>query len=156
MLGLSCGIRLFIAVRELLCSCGGWAYLPWNMWDLSSPTRDRTHIPCVGRQTPNPWTTREVLGWAVLNTARYALGLFSWPVSRGWCWKPGVAQSPLFFFFPLKNQSASGFLFFFLSLSVSLQGPVVFVCVNVCLSFRISNTLKCLEHSGSLYGQYMK
>ena len=94
VLGLSCGIRLFIAVRDLLCSCGGWAYLPCNMWDLSSPTRDRTHIPCVGRRTPNHWTTKEVLGWAVLNTARYALGLFSWPVSRCWCWKPGVAQSP--------------------------------------------------------------
>ena len=26
----------------------------------SSWTRDQTHVPCIGRQTPNPWTTREV------------------------------------------------------------------------------------------------
>ena len=30
------------------------------MWDLSSPTRDRTRIPCIGRQILNHWTTREV------------------------------------------------------------------------------------------------
>ena len=36
----------------------------WNsgsgMWDLSSPTRDRTHVPCFGRWILNHWTTREV------------------------------------------------------------------------------------------------
>ena len=31
------------------------------MWDLSSPTRDQTHIPCIGRWILNPWTTRKVL-----------------------------------------------------------------------------------------------
>ena len=30
------------------------------MWDLSSPTRDRTHVPCIGRQILDHWTTREV------------------------------------------------------------------------------------------------
>ena len=30
------------------------------MWDLSSPTRDGAHIPCIGRQILNHWTTREV------------------------------------------------------------------------------------------------
>ena len=30
------------------------------MWDLSSPTKDQTHIPCIGRQSLNHWTTREV------------------------------------------------------------------------------------------------
>ena len=30
------------------------------MWDLSSPTRDRTHDPCIERQSLNTWTTREV------------------------------------------------------------------------------------------------
>ena len=28
--------------------------------DLSSPVKDRTLIPCAGRQILNPWTTREV------------------------------------------------------------------------------------------------
>ena len=31
------------------------------MWDLSSLTRDGTLIPCIGRQSPKYWTTREVL-----------------------------------------------------------------------------------------------
>ena len=37
-------------------------FWPWGMWDLSSPTRDRTHTPCIGRQSFNHWTTREVPG----------------------------------------------------------------------------------------------
>ena len=31
------------------------------MWDLSSPTRDRTLTPCVGRWIPNRWIARDVL-----------------------------------------------------------------------------------------------
>ena len=27
---------------------------------VESWTRDQTHVPCISRQTPNPWTTREV------------------------------------------------------------------------------------------------
>ena len=30
------------------------------MWDHSSLTRDRTSTPCIGRQSLNHWTTREV------------------------------------------------------------------------------------------------
>ena len=30
------------------------------MWDLSSPTRDRTRTPCLGRKSVNHWTAREV------------------------------------------------------------------------------------------------
>ena len=30
------------------------------MWDLSSPTRNRTRIPCIGRWILKHWTTREV------------------------------------------------------------------------------------------------
>ena len=36
------------------------AQLPWSMWDLSSPARNGTHVPCTGRWIPNHWTTREV------------------------------------------------------------------------------------------------
>ena len=32
----------------------------FGMWDLSSPTRDRTRTPCIGRQSLNHWTAREV------------------------------------------------------------------------------------------------
>ena len=37
-----------------------WGLLSRNMWDLSSPTRGWTHVPCIGKQILNPWTTREV------------------------------------------------------------------------------------------------
>ena len=42
----------FLAASGL--SCG--------TWDLSSLTRDRTCIPCIGMQILYHWTTREVLG----------------------------------------------------------------------------------------------
>ena len=41
-------------------SCSMWALLPHSVWDLSSLTRDRTHIPCIGRWILNCWTTREI------------------------------------------------------------------------------------------------
>ena len=49
-----------LVVVHGLSSCGVPAQLPCNMWDLSSLTRDRTRIPCIGRQILNHWTTREV------------------------------------------------------------------------------------------------
>ena len=36
------------------------AFWPQGMWDPSSPTRDRTRTPCIGRWSLNHWTTREV------------------------------------------------------------------------------------------------
>ena len=33
---------------------------PHSVWDVSSPSRDRTHTPCTGRKILNYWTTREV------------------------------------------------------------------------------------------------
>ena len=41
-------------------SCSVRAQLPRGMFDLGSPTRDRTHVPCFGRQVLNPWTSTEV------------------------------------------------------------------------------------------------
>ena len=35
-------------------------FQPQGIWDLSSQTRDQTCTPCVGRQSFNHWTTREV------------------------------------------------------------------------------------------------
>ena len=61
---------LFTAARRLLQLCCGtlecadsvvvahWAYLPPGMWALSSPTRDRTRVPCMGRQILNHRTTQ--------------------------------------------------------------------------------------------------
>ena len=53
------GTWALVEVREL-SSCGSWAYLPRSMRDLSSPTRDRTCVPCIVRQILYHWTTREV------------------------------------------------------------------------------------------------
>ena len=36
------------------------AFWPQGMWDPSSATRDRTHTPDIGRQSPNHWTARQV------------------------------------------------------------------------------------------------
>ena len=41
-------------------------FSPRGMWDLSSLTRDWTHTPCVGRGSPNHWTTGEVPPLGVL------------------------------------------------------------------------------------------
>ena len=43
-----------------LSSCGMWAQLLQSTWDLSSPTRDQTHVPCIIRWIFNQWTTRVV------------------------------------------------------------------------------------------------
>ena len=56
----------FVAVCEL-SSCGAQASLSRGLWDLSSPARDPTCIPCIGKQTLNCWTTSEVPYIAILN-----------------------------------------------------------------------------------------
>ena len=52
-------IWLCWVVHELP-SCGAQAQLLCSMWDLSSLTRDGTHIPCIARWILNHWTPREV------------------------------------------------------------------------------------------------
>ena len=49
----------------LFCLCWVFAallqtWLPLSMWDLTYPTRERTYIPCMGRQILTHWTTRDV------------------------------------------------------------------------------------------------
>ena len=80
VLGLSHGWRIFSASGRICCwdawalwmwqcgrrSCSVWAYLLHSMWDLSSPTRNRTCITVpvslqgIARQIPNHWTTKKV------------------------------------------------------------------------------------------------
>ena len=57
--GLSCGFSSW--GHTDLFSCGPWAYLLHTVWELSSPSRDQTCVPCSGRQILNHWTTGEVL-----------------------------------------------------------------------------------------------
>ena len=53
------GIFLSLLNLSQRCLCFGF-FGPRGMWDLISPTRDGTHIPCIGRQSLNHWTAREV------------------------------------------------------------------------------------------------
>ena len=39
---------------------------PCGMWNLSSPTRDGTCVPCNGRRVLNHWTTKEVSACLIL------------------------------------------------------------------------------------------
>ena len=56
--------HFFLSVYWICYNIASFLYVlvvwSWGMWDLSSLTRDRTLSPCVGRQSLNPWTTREV------------------------------------------------------------------------------------------------
>ena len=56
----ACGFFFSLVEARGLSSCGMRAYLPRGMWNLSSPTRDRTHVPCIGRRILYHWTTRQV------------------------------------------------------------------------------------------------
>ena len=55
--GLSCGTRAL--EHAGFHSCHVQASLLHGMWDLSSPSRDQTRIPCFGRQILNQWATRD-------------------------------------------------------------------------------------------------
>ena len=44
------------------------------MWDLSSLTRDQTHVSCVAGQILNHWTTREV-PWSGFHIYLFIFGL---------------------------------------------------------------------------------
>ena len=69
----------------------------WGLWDPSSLTRGGNHAPCVGRWSPNHWTSREVpyLCFLLLYNGRVVSDSFvtSWTVAR---------QAPLWDF-PGKN-----------------------------------------------------
>ena len=50
----------FSILAALGLRCSRRTSLTWVMWDFSSPTRDRTRVPCIGRRIVNHWTTGEV------------------------------------------------------------------------------------------------
>ena len=53
------------------------------MWDLSSPTRNQTHVPCIARWILNQWNTREAPSIIVLHACMLShfsqVGLFETP-----------------------------------------------------------------------------
>ena len=48
-------------------SCGIWVVAPRHVG--SSGTRDRTHVPCIGRQILYLWATRKACGWGFVRSA---------------------------------------------------------------------------------------
>lgn len=48
--------RVFLSMVSFFLQKG----MPWDMWDLSYPTRDPTFAPCIGNMEPNRWIVREV------------------------------------------------------------------------------------------------
>ena len=40
------------------------------MWDPSSRTRNRIHVPCIGKQILNHWTTRDVPSYHILTRSK--------------------------------------------------------------------------------------
>ena len=67
---------------------------PRGMWALNSLARDRTCVPCIGRQILNQWTTRKVLGflyvWEVIMSSANMI-LIPGMNPTWWC---VVVQSP--------------------------------------------------------------
>ena len=99
---------LFIYLAVSGPSWGTWDLSLWHLgaracrlscpvaqWDLSSPARDQTCVPCIGRHILNHWTTREVPGFCFPRGA-YGLVLiwntFSsdhWGLTFAWGWSYG-------------------------------------------------------------------
>ena len=51
--------KVFIEFVTILLLFYVLVFCPRGMWDLSSPARDRTCTPCIGRECLNHWTARE-------------------------------------------------------------------------------------------------
>ena len=51
--------KVFIVFVTILLLFYVLVFWPPGMWDLSSPTRGRTQVPCIGRRILNHWITRE-------------------------------------------------------------------------------------------------
>ena len=57
---------LHLKKRELLqCRLVGWLVWLHSVWDLSSPSRDWTCVPCIGRWILNHRATRKILRAAI-------------------------------------------------------------------------------------------
>ena len=71
------GLSLVVVSRgHSLLQCPGLV-APWHVG--SSQTRDRTHVPCINRQTSNHWTTREA-----------QTGIFTVSINVENCVRPGI------------------------------------------------------------------
>ena len=73
-----------VVAAHRLSSCGTRVQMPCGMWYLTSPTRDWTCVPCIGRRILNHWTTREVPVCSLLILKIVSLCLNSLKFNYGW------------------------------------------------------------------------
>ena len=102
------------------------AFWPWGMWDLTSPTRDCTHTPCIRRWSLNHWTIR----------GTPALFLRSWLK---------ISEKP-----SLKVYLLLSYLFFFFSIAFAQLGIIVFKLLTAC---KRTSTVCCVLESLKLYSE---
>ena len=127
--------RLLASVASLLWSMGSTALQHLE----SSWTGNGTHVPCIGRQILNHWTTREVLERNLKQATPF--GCFPSLFSH-------VNQSPLAMRLPRKPLCESGSLHVVLT-TLSLDGPSRVAGHHPeWLDIMVSTTGKC---SGHLY-----
>ena len=75
-----------------LSNCGAWAWWPPGMWDLSTPTRDRTQVPCVGMWILNHWATRKSLEFFIFKHISICVSI----ATRGQKGRTIVLQGPCY------------------------------------------------------------
>ena len=65
----------FVTVLLLFFPLDFW---PRGIWGPSSPTRDQTHTPRIGRRSLNHWAAREVpnMSFSILQTTLKFYGIF--------------------------------------------------------------------------------
>ena len=68
--------RLFCRGKGIRARGGTTIQTPSGLWDLNSPTRDRTLTPCIGRQSLNHWTTREIPPLILITCFCFPLSVF--------------------------------------------------------------------------------
>ena len=73
------------------------------MWDLISPTRDQTYIPCIGRQILNHWTTRKVPDIPIVHlmSSSFLVSFLGYHVTFGFCVFGGTSSLWHFFRLPV-------------------------------------------------------
>ena len=106
-------------------------FWPPGLWEFSSPIRDQTHTPCIGRQSLNCGTAREVL-IAVLLTEVHALFVSSQ-------FFPNVLflpQEPHLTFYPYVSLGSSGPKETFSNLLITLTLITLVVLRNTSQVFR--------------------
>ena len=68
----SCSPMAAVKLHRLSSWCAGFVAL----WNISSPPRDQTQVLCIGRWILNPWISREIKFFFVLNLQQFGFDVF--------------------------------------------------------------------------------